>query len=233
MERSGMRGFCRRIFEPPDYAALHPGYGWENQDLGHDRPAIRGADGEIQSLAKPESLRLRRSAIRRGSQARVRRVFRIDPRHAQSFAMGRPHLDAPVRRHGKARGRHQGIDRPLSGLAGSQARARSVRRGDSELGASPRSALARRRPDLVLGRGTEGDHAADMDPGDAFLQSPDPSPRPGALHDHAMRRPPERYRSDDPAGERVTTIAIVSNFYCRARPVPGVYDLEITRRNVS
>ena len=73
-----MRGFCRRIFEPPDYAALHPGYGWENQDLGHDRPAIRGADGEIQSLAKPESLRLRRSAIRRGSEVRVRRVFRIE-----------------------------------------------------------------------------------------------------------------------------------------------------------
>src|ERR1044072_8410267 len=119
----------------------------------HDRPGLCTAHGALQSLAKRQPLRSRRYAWRRRAAARVWRVLRLDPRHAEPPVMGRPLLDESLFIRGaKAAGQHPGLGRALSRLGRAETRARDVRWHDRHVGRYDRRCVAHERPLVLFGR---------------------------------------------------------------------------------
>src|SRR6516225_8061233 len=132
--------------------------------------------------------------------ARAWRFFRFGPQDAEPSLVGRPDLDEPLRRYAEAARRHCRIRLALSRLGRFEIAPRGFRPDHHRLGGNDQAGLARRRADLLLRRDRPRSDQAALGPGHAYVQSPDPSSRPGALHADGGRRAALRYRSAIHAG---------------------------------
>jgi len=152
-------------------------------------------------LAEREPLRRRRCLVRRRAAACARRVLRLDHATLNHLLWGDRIWMSRLAGTAATAGRHSAVGVALCRLERPQARTRGVRHRDRRLGRPARGTL--RSP--ASSPWFSGAIKAEVRKPKWLLvthmfQSPDPSPRSGALHADADRQQARRYRLASHAG---------------------------------